>query len=282
MIELIRLFQEERIMRPIETINELKAIQLGILKEVKRFCDNNKINYMLIDGTLLGAVRHKGFIPWDDDIDIAMTRENYDKFSKMFNASVNKRYSFHCYENDKTYAYPMGKVYDDNTVLYEMGRKNGYKIAVYIDVFVFDSIPDNSKIIKRLCKRRDFYLHLRTLQKSTEHKGNCIRRAIVYAIGKILSFIPTRFLTGKVVNNGKKFRYDRKTSCYGSLTDDFYVVMKKELLDSVVKLEFEDELFSVPIGYKEFLESVYGDYMTPPPEDKRIAHHRIDAFILND
>ena len=130
-----------------EELRKLQRIELEMLIEVDRICQKHNIQYSLDGGTLLGAVRHKGFIPWDDDIDIGMKREDYTIFTQQFNHGDNKRYSFHCLENDKNYLYPMGKVLDNATVLYEPNKEYGYQIAVYIDVFVYDHIPSDPSIV---------------------------------------------------------------------------------------------------------------------------------------
>ena len=99
-------------------IEEVKQIQLGILDVVADFCDQNQIQYWIDSGTLLGAIRHKGYIPWDDDIDVGMLREDYDRFTKLFNEK-NDRFQFCCIENSPEFFVPHGKVTDTSTVLYE-------------------------------------------------------------------------------------------------------------------------------------------------------------------
>lgn len=122
------------------TIDEVKKVQLQILSHVAKFCDENGICYWIDSGTLLGAIRHKGYIPWDDDIDIGMLREDYDRFSEIFN-KANSTYHFLCIENTPDFYLPHGKVCDSETILYEPDE-NGYKSAVNIDIFVYDNAPE--------------------------------------------------------------------------------------------------------------------------------------------
>lgn len=265
-------------LRKIETLEELKEIQLEILNYVATFCDKKKIVYWLNFGTLLGAVRHKGFIPWDDDIDLGMTRENYDKFIKSFE-DKNGRYSFHCVENDQSYCYQMGKVFDNNTILYEPDKKNGYKISVYIDIFVHDPVPEDAKSLSKLYDKRDLYAHIRTLQKARKHNGILLRRLCVHGIGKILSLIPSRLLAVNIAQLGREYRY-LNTRCYGNLIGDSRLNVRRELMDHVIKMEFEGNLYNVPVGYKEILTQLYGDYMKLPPVEKRVRLHSFEAYCI--
>ena len=123
---------------------------------VHEFCIKNDIQYWLDSGTLLGAIRHGGYLPWDDDIDIGMLRPDYEKFRRMFNEE-NTRYHFACVEDDgDDFCYAFGKVLDTNTILYEPDR-NGKKIAVNIDVFVYDNAPDDEKKLSRMFRMRNLY-----------------------------------------------------------------------------------------------------------------------------
>ena len=126
------------------TIEELKAVELNILKDVAKFCEKHDIKYFLCGGTLLGAIRHKGFIPWDDDIDIAMPREDYERFFKLYNSS-NTRYHADSLENNPNWHMSFGRVGDTATVLYEHTLKEKYKeYHAFIDVFPVDGIPSCS------------------------------------------------------------------------------------------------------------------------------------------
>ena len=134
------------------TIEELKQYQLGILKVVAEYCEGNEIKYWLDCGTLLGAVRHKGYIPWDDDIDIGMLREDYDKFIYSFNSS-NERYKVYSIENNPDFYFPHAKVLDTDTVLYEPDE-NGLKLNINIDIFIYDNAPDDERLTKRMFKKK--------------------------------------------------------------------------------------------------------------------------------
>lgn len=136
-------------------LDELKDRQIAILDVVDAFCRENNINYWLDSGTLLGAIRHGGYIPWDDDIDIGMLRPDYDRFLAMFN-KFNKQYQVSSVENDINFPYPFGKVLDTHTVLYEPNEQ-GVKLAINIDIFVYDNAPEDDKLVERMYRKRDFY-----------------------------------------------------------------------------------------------------------------------------
>lgn len=255
---------------------ELRAIQLNILDHFTKFCKENNINFWLTGGTLLGAVRHKGFIPWDDDIDLGMLRKDYDKLIWLYDNNVSQ-YKFYTVENNKEYCYQMGKVFDDNTILYELGRENGYKIAVYIDIFVYDNAPDDEICIKKMFDKRDKLKHIRTLQTATIHDGNIVRQVLVSAICKVLKLIPSRLLVEKIVENAKKCSDDDKPRI-GDFLGDFRVTMDKDWVENLVELEFEGRRLKAPSAYHEWLTLDYGDYMELPPLNKRLAHHNFEAY----
>ena len=260
-------------------IDELKKLQFEILKYVAAFCENHHINYWLTAGTLLGAVRHQGYIPWDDDIDIGMKREDYTIFTQQFNHGDNKRYSFHCLENDKNYLYPMGKVLDNATVLYEPNKEYGYQIAVYIDVFVYDHIPSDPSIVKKLYRQRDFYLRMRYLRDAREHSGSYLRKKLVHAVSLCLKVFPTIFIAKRIAAIGKKYRED-ETGFYGDLVGEHRVIIDAAILSSFVKLKFEDGEYLVPADYDKWLTLFFGNYMQLPPEEQRVSHHNFEVFYI--
>lgn len=262
-------------MKRIET-KELREIQLNILDHFTKFCEENDIRYWILAGTLLGAVRHKGFIPWDDDIDLGMLRKDYDKLIQIYDNNASQ-YKFYTVENNKEYCYPMGKVFDDNTILYEMGRENGYKIAVYIDIFVYDDAPDDRAIVKKMLNKRNRLRHIRTLQTATVHSGNIIRRSLVTVACKVLKLIPQRLLVEEMVKNAKQYSGGNMQWICDFL-DDFPVTIDKKWAEEFIELEFEGRKLMAIKEYDKWLTLNYGDYMKLPPAEKRVAQHNIEAY----
>ncbi len=261
-------------------LDELKKIQLDILVFIDDFCEKNNINYWIDCGTLLGAVRHKGYIPWDDDIDIGMLREDYDKFMKIFNNCCNNsKYKFISYETDKNWPFPFGKVLDITTILYEPDKKHGMESSVYVDVFPYDNAPDDKKEIYNMFKKRDLYTKLMKLQRFSsfyvekKNKYNFIR----YPFHILMQVFPDDFFVRKSIKLSKKC-ISEKTKYVGNFTSFSKQYCNKSVFSSFIKLEFEGKKFNAPIGYDEWLKSFYGDYMKLPPVEKQISHHRYEAY----
>lgn len=260
------------------TLDEVKKVQLNILSYVASFCEENGIQYWIDSGTLLGAIRHKGYIPWDDDIDIGMLREDYDRFSALFN-ETSQEYRFLCVENTPDFYLPHGKVCDDSTILFEPDE-NGFRSAVNIDVFVYDHAPDDDRELDRMYDRRDQLRHRHAvLNTGIVYAGNPLK----YVAKKIRKLI-FKVLYGKqnlikeMVKNSKLYATD-STSRVGNFTAYTRMSCDKRVFEDFVDVEFEGMSFKAPIGYDEWLRSFYGDYMTLPPVEKRVSHHSYQAFF---
>lgn len=257
------------------TLEELKQIQLNILDNVHEFCQRNNITYFLSYGTLLGAVRHKGYIPWDDDIDICMPRPDYMKFAKLYK---DEKYSFHCPEKDTDFVYIYGKVSDDSTVIDEETYHPSH-LGVNIDVFPIDGLSNDINVAKRhydyIARINDFV----NVKKIKFLKSRPLHRNILLAIYKtVICLVPFSFLIKKITGIMKKYDYTNSKYvgelCFGNSRR----VLKKELFNEVVLAEFEKRLYYVPAGYDKWLRIVFGDYTQLPPEKDRVTHHAQKAY----
>lgn len=258
-------------------VEELKKIQIDILNEVDKFCKNNNINYWLDCGTLLGAVRHKGYIPWDDDIDLGMLRDDYNRFIKTFNQE-NSKYKLECYENNNKFYYFFGKVLDTSTVLYEPDEK-GIKLSVNIDVFVYDNAPDDNKKLKRMFRKRNFYRRMRNIRlfNKTSYDNNFIKKIARLIANKLLFFIPKDYFVKKTIKNAQKYN-KFETKRVGNFVDIDAVAINKKVFSSFINMQFEKNKYPVPAGYDELLKAYYGDYMKLPPIEKRVSNHSFVAY----
>lgn len=272
-------------MRQIDT-EELKAIQLEILDVVMKFCDEHNINCWLDFGTLLGAVRHKGYIPWDDDIDIGMLRPDYDKFLKIFNEN-NTRYKLSCIENDPSAATPFGKVYDTTTRMIDTGIET---LGINIDIWVHDNAPDDEKLLADMYKRMSIFCRLYGAAFSPvfydNAKGNFLRRIIV-RVFRIFAhtaalILPKNYFARKIAENSKRYAHEatkRIGVFVGAIHITFCAAVKREALSEYMYADFEGRRYKIPAGYDEWLRALYGDYMRLPPEEERNTHHYFIAFV---
>lgn len=260
------------------TTEEVKAVQIAILSHVAEFCDKNGIRYWIDCGTLLGAVRHKGYIPWDDDIDVGMLREDYDRFTALFNAA-NSQYRFFCIENTPDFYVPHGKVCDNTTVLFEPDE-NGFKSAVNIDIFVYDNAPEDDREVKKMFDRRDKLRHrFGILYSGSIHRGSPLKRILKRARYIVFKLLYGReHLITEQVENSKKYA-TATTARVGDFTSVSRMVCDKRVFEDLTLVEFEGKQFKAPIGYDEWLTAFYGDYMTPPPVEERKSHHAYKAFF---
>ena len=264
-------------------LDELKKTQIEILNYVTEFCEKNSINYWLDCGTLLGAIRHKGYIPWDDDIDIGMLRKDYDKFIGLF-GKENGNYEFVCYENTPDFYVAFGKVYDKRTVLYEPDE-NGFKLKVNIDVFVYDNAPDDDKELKKTFDERDRMHEIYSIwsQKITFKREFFINLARLMRKGLYYVFCPEirkgEKIIGDMIKNSAKYA-NAATERVGNFTSASRVVCSKRVFDSFVNVTFEGREYKAPAGYDEWLKSFYGNYMELPPVEKRVSAHIFKAYKL--
>lgn len=267
------------------TLDELKKNQLEILDVVAKFCDERGINYWLNAGTLIGAVRHKGYIPWDDDIDLGMLRPDYDRFMNEFNG-WNPRYEFHSIENDPEFEFAFGKVFDNETVLHEPfgGLMDS---AVNVDIFPVDNAPDDEKILQAIFKENhSCNVAANILRKGIFGlvQGNIVRKICghsYYLLWMAAHFFPARskrfYYLRKIAENAKRYA-NENTEKVGSFFGESRAVCKREILSNLTELEFEGKMYKAPAGYDEWLTLLYGDYMTPPPPEKRTSGHYIEAY----
>ena len=257
-----------------KTINldELRSIQLDLLQKTTDFCENNGLRYFLCGGTLIGAVRHKGFIPWDDDIDIAMPRQDYDQFVKTFNQPENY-YQVVNLETNMDYEYPFAKVFDNRTVLNEL-HYPGDSFGVYIDIFPADGVKYESQITKIMLLRKV----LNTKRANYFHRT--ISKKIINTLGKLLLLPFSAHQIAKWMDNeARRFAFCSVPSA-GLIANPLGLGEKvdKSVFDSDVYQEFEGRKYRVPVGYDTWLRSIYGDYMQLPPEEHRVTHHTFEAW----
>jgi len=258
------------------TFDELKSIQLDLLQKTADFCEKNGLRYFLCGGTLIGAIRHKGYIPWDDDIDIAMPRPDYDQFVKTFNQPDNYCQVVNL-DTNQAYEYAFAKVYDNRTILKEL-HYPGDTFGVFIDVFPADGVKNAAQINKIKI------LHKLLNTKRANYYNRTIFKKIINTFGKLL-LLP--FSAHKIATwmDNEARRYAFGSMPMAGLIANPYgpgEMVDKSVFDSDIYQEFEGHKYRVPIGYDTWLRSIYGDYMQLPPEEHRVTHHTFEAWWKND
>lgn len=252
--------------------NKLQNTILIIADEIDRICKKNKISYFMIDGSLLGAVRHKGFIPWDDDFDIGMTRENYDKFLKICEKELNKEKFFIQNEStEKLCAIGFTKIQLLNTEIIEDFSKNvDVCHGIFVDIFPYDYITDN-KVKKKI------FLFFNVMIKNIlwvkcGYGTNKHKKSIKY---KLYKFIGLFFTVNKLkrIRNKHTSKYNNKKSKRKMFNSDYpNPIIDKTLLDKTKTYEFEDREFNGIYDYHSYLSAHYGNYMKLPDEKDRRVH----------
>lgn len=257
-------------------LKEAQTIMTDILKAVHDLCDKHGINYFLDAGTLLGAVRHKGFIPWDDDIDIGMLREDYNKFLKVAEKELPKHLFLQTFETDAYYdVYPTPcKVRYNNTIFLEEGAKENHKMhnGIFIDIFPYDSLP-KSKFAYKVQRALSYnilksYKRIRDIPEKLSFKNK-----ITFTFYRLVIKLFPNKRRLKFFNHLVKWN-DQNSEYMGYGLDTYwsqYIYKKSDYFD-LVKLDFEGYEFYGPKNYHAILTQLYGDYMTLPKEEDRMWH----------
>lgn len=264
-----------------ETLKHLQKVQKMMLKDFIKICEENDILYFTIGGTLLGTIRHGGFIPWDDDIDVLMFRKDFEKLNKLMSEKPNEKYGFINVLNEETYHYTWGRFTLLNTEIREWWADQvDYTPNIFIDIFIMDNIPNN-KIKRFIFKWRCFALNqmcnYSIVKFQNESKPKEIIQHLAYYILKIIPISPMTIKKRCVKVYRKYEDMECEETCdFPSLA--FMPIYNKKKLFPVKKVKFEDIKVNVPNNYDEILKRLYGNYMELPPEDKRFrpAPEKID------
>lgn len=270
-----------------DQIKEVQSAGAKMLHDLHTICENNNLKYAIIFGTLLGAVRHSGYIPWDDDIDVIMTREDYLRLVSVINKNHSEEYEILDSTMDKTFNLPFAKLYKKGTILVEAAVEvKGSKKGLYIDIFLLEKAPDEKKIAKMKSKYL-LYNRLASLSCDFKFPSTSIISKSKSApelkkyyrqrrmMGMIASIFPISMYTRLVRNLVAK---GHREDAY-MLAGDVYRPFKKDYFDNLQLMQFEEFQIYGLADYDGFLTSVYGDYMQLPPEEKRERHIIIELDL---
>lgn len=255
---------------------EIKEVELGVMDYIHNLCQKENINYSLAYGTLLGAVRHKGYIPWDDDVDISLKRDEYDKLYQAVLRDNDPIYKVASWENDACYPYPFYRVYDARTVYENNYIENDIDLGICVDVFPFDYYADVNKEMVKL----DTYRRLSVYTLYGIHSKNAgLKNIIRYLL--VLVFRLTRVKTwNKKMNLLSMQANDNDSIDYLMENKRTSTKFEKTLLDKVMDSPFEDRTYKIPEASHQILSVIYGDdFMEIPPVEKRVKHDDFVAYI---
>ena len=260
--------------KEVTDIYEIQQMELGIMEYIHEVCQKIGVKYFLAYGSLIGAVRHNGFIPWDDDMDICMLRDDYEKLQDYMIAHPDERYELMSYKNNVNYVYPFMKVQDNHTYLVEEDVRIDSDMGIYIDIFPVDGYEDDQAFKDKMTK----IIKKRQLSCYT-FKGISNTKSVVNSIIRYVSVIIFYFTkTNKYVSQIDELAKSRKVDDYELVDYLIYKdmhkpVWKREWLEQTITGVFEGKEFMIPKNYHEILTSDYGDYMQLPPVDQRVSHH---------
>lgn len=255
-------------------VSEIQQMELGIMEYIHEVCQKIGVKYFLAYGSLIGAVRHQGFIPWDDDMDICMLREDYEKLQDYLIANPDERYEVMSYKNNLNYVYPFMKVQDNHTYLLEEDVRIDSNMGIYVDIFPVDGYEDDGEFKNKMTK----LIKKRQLSCYT-FKGITNTKSVLNSLLRYVSVIIFYFTnTNKYVAQIEELAKSRKVSDYEQVDYLIYKDMNKpvwrrEWLEQVTTGTFEGKEFTIPKNYHEILTSDYGDYMQLPPVEQRVSHH---------
>ncbi|OPZ22520.1 MAG: LicD family protein [Firmicutes bacterium ADurb.BinA205] len=258
-------------------LRDLQTVLLYISKEIKRVCESNGIKYTMIGGTLIGAVRHKGFIPWDDDMDFVMTRDNYDKFVKCCKTQLGSEFELQDWKTDPHFGFGFCKILMKNTEVVEKGKENMQcKKNAFVDVIPFDRLPANKlsqykqDYLIRLYRNLVLFKSDKNIIEAFPPKMRMKRKATALLFIFMSRKTAIRKLEDqlRLYNNNKKADYTSMLGSYGYQKE----ITSRKLFDEYVQLPFEDTEFMAIKNYDVYLSQVFGDYMQLPPEEKRVNH----------
>ena len=252
----------------------LQLVILSIAKDIDCLCRENGITYYLVGGSAIGAIRHQGFIPWDDDLDIIMDAENYERFISTCRQKLDKeKYFFQ--EGGADWPLPFSKVKLRGTHLNEYeGSNNEDTNGIYVDIFKMDNVSNNSIVARwqYLCGKLylSYQLSIRT------YKSASLNKRLLMALSFPLKYTPIRKWVLKQTTKFNNIETDYYGFFFGR-TRYHNSIVRKDLYGTPLYVKFEDAMLPVPQHYHEYLTHMFGDYMKLPPEEQRKGLHLINV-----
>lgn len=256
-----------------EELREYQLAQLELLDITDKICKTNNLTYYIIGGTLLGAVRHNGFIPWDADMDIAMPREDYEKFLKYWNENPDERYFYQHFSTEKNHLSPHAILKIKNTKVVMNGMISKYKPkheGIYMDVFPLDNPPKLPKQQEKQAQKIKKIKRVIELKAGYEYGStSALRKIAKKLLQSILSPVSFTYLNRKMDNCMKKYSSPDGEYLVSMASHYSYrkQLMPKEVYGNPIRVSFENKLYNAPAKVDEYLTRIYKDYMKIPSDD---------------
>ena len=254
-------------------LRRLQLTQLEMLKMVKAICEEHDISFSLYGGTLLGAVRHKAFIPWDDDLVICMARSEFSRFVQAWENKEPDGYYLQTIEKDEEFTQTFAKIRKKGTTFVQQGDLGlRYNKGIFIDIFILDKVPKNKCL--RLLQRGCGYLNLLYSRKFPPYDNGALTRLLGSLLLKVVPKNRYRVVRAFCV---------RQLAAYNKTDANYYIdsstvkalkrYIPKSAVEEIVFLEFEGELFPCFSDWDNYLQQTYGNYMDLPPVEERVMAH---------
>ena len=259
------------------TAEQVQQRQLEILAAVDQFCRANELHYFINYGTLIGAVRHQGFIPWDDDIDISMPRADYERFLQLF-GKKQQRYRVLSLAHDTVYFNNFAKIIDPTTRIVDHRNDKTYDSGIFIDVFPYDCF-DDMKLVDQTYNLESFKLLSFSKWHNIVYRDRWWKDVARTAFWCLLRPVKPRFFAEKIER-----LIQQKSSATGRYQGLLASKFKeKEIFvagtfDQLVEMPFEHLMVQAPANYDAILTQMYGDYRQLPPKDKQVNPHELDVY----
>jgi lipopolysaccharide cholinephosphotransferase len=260
---------------PNHDLRDLQLVELSILREFVRVCEAHELRYYLAYGTLLGAVRHRGFIPWDDDIDVTMPRDDYNRFAKICASDLRPGFEWQSYATEEHYPHWFGKVIKTDTVFrQELTERLSFRQSVYIDVFPLDGLADRpwealgQRVLFRICR----------LRLGVDVKRTPVKHLLV----QVVRVLPRRSAISLIEAMSRRFPIgtSRRWICVGGPYGHRRQSVQSRWFGMGAVQAFHDLRVVGPAAWDEYLTHLYGDYMVPPPPLLRMTDHLVTELQL--
>ena len=264
------------------SLEEYHAVLFDMLKQVDAVCKAEHLSYFLSGGTLLGAIRHKGFIPWDDDIDLMMPRPDYEIFLEKAGKHLPKRYILAFPGRSGDYSQAWIRIMDTRGAVDDSGMQRAVTQSLFVDIFPIDGLPANEMLSNLCFKRvRAWDILLKSARRKALYPYERLRtlKKILMQLTRIRS-LPKYALS--LNKSARRYSFDRAHYA-GVLAVTHYgnrERMPVEVFRGSVMVPFEGGMFPAPIGYHTYLSRLYGDYMVLPPEKERVSDHNLRAYRI--